>query len=143
MTIDYAHFTALASLLGGVIIGLAASMFVLFNGRVAGISGIVGGLLRGGRPNVSWRLAFIAGLVPAPLAYGLFAKLPTIRIEASTEILILAGLLVGLGTQYSAGCTSGHGVCGLSRFSLRSLAATASFMGAGFFTVFLWRHCLG
>ena len=142
MSIDWNHFTPWSSLAGGILIGLAASMLLLFNGRVAGISGILGGLLRPSSSDVSWRLAFLAGLVLAPLAFGLAAPLPDVRVEAGTPMLIAAGLLVGLGTRYGSGCTSGHGVCGLSRRSPRSLAATAAFMGAGFGTVYLLRHIL-
>jgi len=142
MSIDWIHFTPWTSLAGGMLIGLAASMLLLFNGRVAGISGILGGLLRPSSGDLSWRLAFLAGLVLAPLAFALAAPLPTVHVEAGTPILIAAGLLVGLGTRYGSGCTSGHGVCGLSRRSPRSMAATAAFMGAGFGTVYLLRHVI-
>lgn len=142
MTLDWNAFTPWSALAGGLLIGLAAAMFVLLNGRIAGISGILGGILRPMRGDVAWRVAFIAGLVGAPLAYALFAKLPAVQVDAGNGILIAAGLLVGVGTRYGAGCTSGHGVCGLSRLSLRSLAATAAFMGAGFAVVFLMRHLL-
>lgn len=140
MTIDWHGFTPWAALAGGVLIGLAAAAFVLFNGRIAGISGILGGLLRPARGDVAWRIAFLLGLVLAPLVYGLAAPLPAVRIDADVTTLAVAGLLVGLGTRYGAGCTSGHGVCGLSRRSPRSLVATISFMAAGFVTVFLVRH---
>ena len=140
MAIDWMHFTPWPALAGGVLIGLAAAAFVLLNGRIAGISGILGGLLRPARGDVAWRVAFLAGLVGAPLAYGLFAALPDARIEAGVPALVAAGLLVGLGTRYGAGCTSGHGVCGLSRLSPRSLVATLSFMAAGFVTVYAIRH---
>ena len=140
MTIDLIGFTPLAALAGGVLIGLAAAMFVLFNGRIAGISGIVGGLLRPKEGDVSWRLAFVSGLIAAPVVYQLFAALPASRIDASDTVLVIAGLLVGVSTRYGAGCTSGHGVCGLSRLSARSLVATLLFMGAGFATVFVMRH---
>lgn len=142
MAIDWVHFSPWTALSGGLLIGLAAAAFVLLNGRIAGISGILGGLLRPARGDVAWRLAFLAGLVLAPLAYALFAPLPATRIDAGDGTLILAGLLVGLGTRYGAGCTSGHGVCGLSRLSPRSLAATAAFMLAGFLTVFVVRQWL-
>jgi uncharacterized membrane protein YedE/YeeE len=142
MAIDWAHFTPAASLVGGLLIGLAAAAFVLFNGRIAGISGILGGLLRPARGDVAWRAAFLAGLVAAPLAYALFAPLPGVRIDAGAGTLVAAGLLVGLGTRYGSGCTSGHGVCGLSRLSPRSLAATAAFMLAGFVTIFVLRHII-
>ncbi len=140
MAIDWINFTPWTALGGGLLIGAAASAFVLFNGRIAGISGIVGGLLRPERGDIAWRLAFLAGLVLAPLLYQLAAPVPEIRIEASNVALVAAGLLVGLGTRYGAGCTSGHGVCGLSRRSPRSLAATAAFMAAGFVTVYMVRH---
>lgn len=143
MNIDWTHFTPWSSLAGGLIIGLAASAFVLLNGRIAGISGIVGGLLRPSRGDIGWRIAFLAGLVGAPLAYSLFTALPAVTIAADEVTLIAAGLLVGVGTRYGAGCTSGHGVCGLSRQSPRSLVATAAFMLAGFATVFVTRHLLG
>lgn len=142
MTLDLNAFTPLSALAGGALIGLAAAMFVLFNGRIAGISGILGGLLRPKQDDVSWRLAFLIGLIAAPSAYQLFAALPASRIDGSDVTLILAGLIVGVGTRYGAGCTSGHGVCGLSRFSMRSLVATLLFMGAGFATVFVTRHLL-
>jgi len=140
MTIDWTHFTPWTALAGGLLIGLAASAFVLLNGRIAGISGILGGLLRPARGDIAWRVAFLAGLIGAPLVYGLFRTLSVARIEAGDGTLIAAGLLVGLGTRYGSGCTSGHGVCGLSRLSPRSLAATAAFMLAGFVTVFVIRH---
>ncbi|HEX7864466.1 MAG TPA: YeeE/YedE family protein [Variovorax sp.] len=140
--IDWPHFTPWAALAGGVLIGIAAAMFVLLNGRIAGISGVLGGLLRPAKGDVAWRAAFVLGLVGAPLVYGLFAVLPAARIDAGYGALALAGLLVGVGTRYGAGCTSGHGVCGLARLSPRSLAATGVFMAAGFATVFVARHLL-
>src|SRR4051812_1359287 len=143
MTIDWAHFTPWASLAGGVLIGIAAAMLVLLNGRIAGISGILGGVLaarRGG--DVAWRVAFLAGLLAAPAAWPLFAPAPLPRIDTSFAVLVAAGLLVGIGTSYGSGCTSGHGVCGISRLSPRSLVATATFMLAGFATVFVVRHVL-
>lgn len=142
ITIDWARYTPWTSLAGGVLIGLAASLFILLNGRIAGISGILGGLLRPARGDIAWRVAFIAGLVAAPLAYGLGRTLPAARVDAGTLTLAAAGLLVGLGTRYGAGCTSGHGVCGIARLSPRSMVATACFMAAGFVTVFVARHVL-
>jgi uncharacterized membrane protein YedE/YeeE len=143
MTIDWPHFTPWASLAGGILIGVAAAMLVLLNGRIAGISGIVGGLLTPRRGEVGWRLAFVAGLLLAPLAMILAAGgVPVPRIDAGFGMLVAAGLLVGLGTSYGSGCTSGHGVCGLSRLSPRSLVATAAFMLAGVATVFVARHIL-
>lgn len=140
MSIDWNAFTPWPALLGGLLIGLAAAMFVLLNGRIAGISGIVGGLLQPAPGDASWRVAFILGLVGSPLVYALFATLPTVRIDAGYGALAAAGLLVGVGTRYGSGCTSGHGVCGLSRLSPRSLAATVVFMGCGFLTVYALRH---
>ena len=140
MSIDWHAFTPWSSLFGGMLIGLAAALFVLLNGRIAGISGVMGGLLTPVRGDVMWRVAFVGGIVVAPLAYSIFLTLPPVQIDADYAALVAAGLLVGVGTRYGAGCTSGHGVCGLSRLSLRSLAATAMFMGAGFATVFVLRH---
>jgi uncharacterized membrane protein YedE/YeeE len=142
MQIDWTHFTPGLSLLGGLLIGLAAAMFVLLNGRIAGISGVLGGLLRPKSGDIGWRVAFIAGLVAAPLVVGVFAQWGAPRIEAGPAMLVAAGLLVGLGTRYGSGCTSGHGVCGLSRLSPRSLVATLAFMAAGFATVYVTRHLL-
>lgn len=143
MAIDWNHFTPLAALAGGLLIGTAAAMFVLLNGRIAGISGVLGGLFRPSRGDLAWRLAFLLGLIGAPAIYALVAVLPRPQIDAGYGALVAAGLLVGIGTRYGSGCTSGHGVCGLSRLSLRSLAATLAFMGAGFATVFVTRHLLG
>ena len=140
MTIDWNAFTPWTALAGGLLIGIAAAMFVLLNGRVAGISGVIGGLFRPTKGDVAWRTAFVLGLVGAPAVYVLVAALPRPTIDANWGTLVAAGLLVGLGTRYGSGCTSGHGVCGLSRLSLRSLAATLAFMGAGFVTVFIARH---
>ena len=142
MTIDWSHFTPWASLGGGILIGVAAAMLLLLNGRVAGISGILGGLLAPRRGEIAWRLAFIAGLFVAPVAMVLLGENPQRRIEAGFGMLVAAGLLVGVGTSYGSGCTSGHGVCGISRLSPRSLAATAAFMLAGMATVFVVRHAL-
>ena len=143
MTIAWTAFTPWAALAGGLLIGLAAALLVLFNGRVAGISGIVGGLLRPVRGDIGWRVAFVSGLLAAPLAWLAFAALPRLHVDAGMPMLVVAGLLVGVGTRYGSGCTSGHGVCGLSRGSVRSLAATAAFMAAGFVVVFVVRHVLG
>ena len=143
MTIDWTHFTPWLSLLGGMLIGLASGLFILFNGRIAGISGILGGMLRAARGDRFWRVAFLLGLIASPLIYALAAPLPEMRIDASYPTLVVAGLLVGIGTRYGSGCTSGHGVCGLSRRSPRSLTAVASFMFAGFATVFVARHIIG
>lgn len=142
MSIDWMHFTPATALAGGVLIGLAAAAFILFNGRIAGISGIVGGLLRPQRGDVGWRLAFLAGLLAAPVLYGMVTALPEATIDAGAGTLVAAGLLVGIGTRYGSGCTSGHGVAGISRGSPRSLVATAAFMFAGFLTVYVVRHVL-
>jgi uncharacterized membrane protein YedE/YeeE len=140
MTIDWTHFTPWASLLGGILIGIAAAMLILLSGRVAGISGIVGRLLTPKAGDVAWRIAFIGGLLLAPALLRLFMPAPMPRIDAGFGMLVVAGLLVGAGTSYGSGCTSGHGVCGLSRLSPRSLVATAAFMLAGFATVFVAHH---
>ncbi len=142
MTIDWTHFTPWTALIGGMLIGLAASLFVLLSGRIAGISGILGGLLRPVRGDVAWRLLFLAGIVLVPFAWSLVAALPEVQIDAGATTLLLAGLLVGIGTRYGAGCTSGHGVCGVARLSPRSLVATATFVAAGFVTVWLLRHAV-
>lgn len=144
MTIDWNHFTPLSALVGGILIGFSAALLLLLKGRIAGISGIVGGLLqRCKQGDFAWRIAFVFGLILAPLGYRVFAQLPESHIDASWGFLVLAGLLVGFGTRYGSGCTSGHGVCGLSRQSPRSMVATLVFMGTGFLTVYVIRHLLG
>lgn len=146
MTILWNAFTPGASLAGGILIGLAAALMVLLLGRITGISGMVGGLLQ--RSNWQqanawgWRLAFVLGLVAAPLLWQLFAPLPAMEMPRNPVVIGLAGLLVGFGTRLGSGCTSGHGVCGLSRLSLRSLAATLTFMATGALAVFVLRHVL-
>ena len=142
MTIDWLNFTPWSSLAGGILIGLAAAALLLLLGRIAGISGIVGGLLQPSKGDTGWRLAFVLGLLAAPTVYTLFQPLPAIEVTADLPLLLVAGLLVGVGTRYGSGCTSGHGVCGLSRLSPRSLAATLAFMAAGFATVYMVRHGL-
>ena len=142
MIVDGINFTPWSSLAGGALIGLAASLFAVGNGRIAGISGILGGLLEWPKGDIAWRVAFLAGLIGAPLAYGAVLTLPEVRIDADFPTLIIAGLLVGVGTRYGSGCTSGHGVYGLSRMSPRSLVATVAFMLAGFATVFVVRHLI-
>ena len=145
MTIDWNHFTPWASLAGGVLLGLASALFILLNGRILGISGILGGLLPPKRTDSLWRLSFLAGLFAAPWVVQALAPvgwLEAPRIDASTGLVLIAGVLVGLGTRYGAGCTSGHGVCGVSRLSPRSMAATGLFMAAGFATVFVLKHML-
>jgi uncharacterized membrane protein YedE/YeeE len=143
MTIAWDLFTPWHALAGGVLIGLSAALFALLNGRIAGISGVLGGLLRPQRGDIGWRVAFVGGLLLAPALWALVGSLPTPRIEAGTGTLVLAGLLVGFGTRWGSGCTSGHGVCGLSRLSPRSLVATLAFMAAGFVTVYVVRHLIG
>ncbi|HRF12357.1 MAG TPA: YeeE/YedE family protein [Candidatus Accumulibacter phosphatis] len=141
MTIDWLHFTPASAFAGGLLIGLAAALLILLEGRIAGISGIVGGLLQPLRKgDVAWRMAFALGLVAAPLLYRALAELPQSRIDAGWATLVVAGLLVGFGSRLGSGCTSGHGVCGLSRLSPRSLVATIVFMTAGFATAFAGRH---
>lgn len=145
MTVDWNHFTPWTSLAGGLVIGLASSLFVLGNGRIAGIAGIVGGALQAllggqGLRNNAVRWLFLAGLVAAPWVWRLFAPLPVTRVDVGWLAVITAGLLVGIGVRMGNGCTSGHGVCGLSRRSPRSLANVLAFMGAGVLTVTLLRH---
>ncbi|MBH1963959.1 MAG: YeeE/YedE family protein [Comamonadaceae bacterium] len=145
MTIDWANFTPWASLSGGILLGVAAAFFILVNGRVLGISGILGGLLPPKPGDAGWRVAFLLGMLAAPLVYGMLAPAGFVqapRIDAGFATIVAAGLLVGLGTRYGSGCTSGHGVCGLSRLSPRSVVATLAFMGAGFAMVFVVRHVL-
>ena len=147
MTIDWNHFTPWTSLAGGLLIGLATLLLVLGNGRIAGIAGMVGGalqaLLSGQRvPRNAGRWLFLAGLVAAPWVWRLFAPLPTTRVDVGWLAIIVAGLLVGVGVRMGNGCTSGHGVCGLSRLSLRSLANVLAFMGAGVVTVTVLRQFL-
>ena len=147
MTIDFAHFTPWASLAGGLVIGLAAAIYLLANGRVAGIAGIVASPLRAvlaGKsllPDIN-RLLFILGLLVAPWLWRLVAPMPAAAVDVGTVGLVVAGVLVGVGVRMGNGCTSGHGVCGLSRFSGRSLVNVLAFMGAGFLMVFVLRHML-
>ena len=145
MTVDWNNFTPWASLIGGLVIGLATLLFVLGNGRVAGIAGIVGGALQGllggqGMRDNAVRWLFLGGLVAAPWVWRLFAPLPATQLDVGWLAVIAAGLLVGIGVRMGNGCTSGHGVCGLSRLSLRSLANVLAFMAAGVVTVTLLRQ---
>jgi uncharacterized protein len=142
MHIDWNHFTPWTSLAGGILIGGAAALFVLFNGRILGVSGILGGLLARRPADTRWRLSFLLGLILAPSAYALFAAPVVPRFDGGWPVLVIAGLLVGAGTRAASGCTSGHGVCGLAQLSPRSLVATLSFMGSGIAVVYLVRHLL-
>ncbi|MBN3566379.1 YeeE/YedE family protein [Burkholderia cenocepacia] len=143
MQVDALHFTPWLSLAGGALIGLAAAWLVAFNGRIAGISGIVGGLLTAGGAERRWRVAFIVGMIAAPVAMRFVGSGLTPQVDAGWPELLAAGLLVGVGTRYAGGCTSGHGVCGISRGALRSVVATTTFMVAGFVTVFVRLHVSG
>ena len=143
MTIDWIHFTPWLSLGGGILLGLASAAFILVNGRILGISGILGGLLVPRLGDIGWRIAFLLGMAAAPFVSVLLLPsgyLEAPRIEAGYIAIAVAGLLVGFGTRYGSGCTSGHGVCGLSRLSPRSLVSTLTFMGLGFLVVYLLRH---
>lgn len=142
MNIDWTNFTPWTALAGGILLGIASAAFILVNGRVLGISGILGGLLVPKRSDASWRVFFLLGMLLAPATLSLLAPglISAPRIEASTVAIVAAGLLVGLGTRYGSGCTSGHGVCGLSRLSPRSLVATMAFMASGFAMVYVIRH---
>ena len=144
MNIDLSHFTPYASFAGGILIGIAAAILILFNGRIAGVSGILGQALNGGivRDNL-WRIAFVMGIIAAPALWQIWVGEIEIDIETNALWLIIAGLFVGVGTSYGSGCTSGHGICGLSRFSMRSVIATLSFMLTGMVTVYIMRHILG
>jgi len=138
--IDWLNIASLTAFIGGTLVGLSAALFILVNGKIAGVSGILGRVLERPTAQNAWRIAFIIGQISAPLVYGLFGTLPEVEQDAELPLLLLAGLLVGLGTSVGGGCTSGHGVCGLSRLSLRSLIATLSFMGSGMLTVWLIKH---
>ncbi|MDQ6878648.1 MAG: YeeE/YedE family protein [Candidatus Dormibacteraeota bacterium] len=138
------NFTPLPAFLGGVLIGNSVVLLLLTNGRIAGISGVVGGLLVSKVRDAGWRLAFILGLIAAPLLYAAVAGgVPPIAITSSTGLLIGGGLLVGFGARLGSGCTSGHGVAGIARLSPRSIVATGVFLAAGMVTVFVTRHVIG
>ena len=141
--IDWQNFTPLSALSGGLLIGVAVAILLFFNGRIAGISGILGGLFNVRKNDFAWRLAFLGGLALSATFWQMFAPLPTIQVDVSLSAITVAGVLVGIGTSYASGCTSGHGVCGLSRVSPRSLVATLIFMATGMATVFVVRHVLG
>ena len=145
MQIDWIHFTPWLSLCGGILLGLASAAFILINGRILGISGILGGLLSPRMGDIGWRIAFLLGLATAPIAMTYLKSTEVLvapRIEAGYLAIAAAGLLVGFGTRYGSGCTSGHGVCGLSRLSPRSLASTFIFMGLGFLVVYVFHHLI-
>lgn len=133
-------FTPVSALIGGVLIGVAASILILFNGRVAGISGIVRGIFFGEKNEKRWRFIFLIGLLISPFIYSLFATLPSLEISNNYAKIAIAGLLVGFGTPLGSGCTSGHGVCGIARLSRRSIVATLVFMAAAIVTVYLTKH---
>ncbi len=138
------EFTPLSATLGGFLIGLSALILFLFNGRIAGISGILGNLLTFRAGEIAWRLAFLAGLAGAPALYAAAGgHLPPLTITSSVPLLLAGGFLVGFGTRLGNGCTSGHGVCGMARLSPRSIAATLTFMATGAITVFVMRHLAG
>jgi uncharacterized protein len=143
MSIDWQHFTPLTSLGGGILIGIAAGLLILTSNKILGVSGILGGLFKPRPGDAGWRFLFILGLFLAPLAWRSFAAMQAPPIATNSAVLAIAGVLVGFGTRLGSGCTSGHGVCGLSRLSPRSLVATALFMLAGFATVFVTRHVIG
>ena len=144
MQIDWFSFTPIPSLLGGMIRGVAAALYVLLHGRILGISGIVSGLLHPKLTDTAWRLSLVLGLVSAPFMAALFFGIfPVVEIESDWIAIVIAGILVGFGAHYGSGCTSGHGICGLSRLSPRSLVATCAFMFAGFVTIFILRHLIG
>lgn len=136
-------FTPWSSLLGGALIGLSAGLFILFNGRIAGISGLLGSLLSRHGEGRGEKALFLTGLLVSPWLWSLFSELPASSFPVGDFGLVAAGLMVGIGTRYGAGCTSGHGICGLSRLSPRSMVAVACFMGSGFVGVYVIRHWLG
>jgi hypothetical protein len=133
------NFTPVGGFVGGLLIGLVVALMLLLNGRVAGISGIVGGLLTLRAGDKIWRAAFVAGLVLSALAYVSTADVP-VAVVAPLPAVVAGGLLVGFGARLGSGCTSGHGLCGMARLSRRSMAATATFFGVAMLTVFLTRH---
>ncbi|HGN0214508.1 TPA: YeeE/YedE family protein [Proteus mirabilis] len=143
MNIDWVHFTPWSSALGGLLIGLAAAILLLFNGRIAGISGILGGVLTTNQQGNGWRWAFLLGMLITPTLFYLFNKPLTPIIDVSPWQLIIAGVLVGAGTRLGNGCTSGHGICGLARLSRRSIVAVLVFMVTAFVTVYIQRHVIG
>ncbi len=143
LSIDWLHFTPGSALTGGLMLGIGASMLLLFSGKITGISGILAYVIKPTHlfsQEAAWRILFLLGLISAGTIYPLIAALPPASIAASNPTLIMAGLLVGFGSRMGSGCTSGHGICGLSRLSLRSMVATVSFMTAGCVTTYLTLH---
>ncbi|EPL9569174.1 YeeE/YedE family protein [Providencia rettgeri] len=140
MSIDWVNFTPGSAAIGGVLIGIAAAILLIFNGRIAGISGILGGILKPTKGDTAWKVAFILGIIISPLLFMWGAYTPEVNIAASTPVLIIAGLLVGFGTRLGSGCTSGHGICGMARFSRRSIVAVLIFMVVAFVTVAISNH---
>ncbi|HHR5902046.1 TPA: YeeE/YedE family protein [Providencia alcalifaciens] len=140
MTIDWVNFTPWSAAIGGILIGLAAAILLILNGRIAGISGILAGVLKPVKGDTAWKLAFIIGILVAPLLFTAFVYAPEVTITTSTPLLIVAGLLVGFGTRLGGGCTSGHGICGMARFSRRSIIAVVIFMLVAFITVAVINH---
>lgn len=136
------HLSFINALIGGSLIGIAAAVLLVFNGKIAGVSGVLGGLLSAPSQDRTWRLAFIAGLILAPSLWQLVAALPNIEVSTNTPLIIIAGLIVGIGTRLGSGCTSGHGVCGIARLSKRSIIATITFMLLGFLVTYVARHLL-
>ena len=144
MQIDWLAFTPVPALLGGIMLGMAATLYILLHGRILGISGIISGFLSPKSGDVNWRLILVLGILSAPFWAAMLFDIHTKAvIDADWLAIVIAGLLVGFGANYGSGCTSGHGICGLSRLSPRSLVATLTFMGAGFLMVFVIRHVLG
>ena len=140
--INWAEATPINSLAGGMLIGVAVSILILFNGKIAGISGILGGVLKFKAEDAGWRLIFLLGLLISPVIYSIFFALPKVTLYSGHWTVLTAGLLVGLGTRYGSGCTSGHGICGISRLSIRSLVATNTFILAGIVTVYITQHLI-
>ena len=140
--INWTEATPINSLAGGMLIGVAVSILILFNGKIAGISGILGGVLKFKAEDVGWRLLFLLGLLISPVIYSIFFAFPKVTLYSGHWTVLTAGLLVGLGTRYGSGCTSGHGICGISRLSTRSLVATITFMLAGIVTVYITHHLI-
>ncbi len=143
MTIDWVNFTPWSALAGGALIGLAAALFIMLNGRIAGISGLLASLLERNAEGRGEKALFLLGILLAPLLWLIAGEWPQMEFQTNWLGLLIAGVLVGVGTRYGAGCTSGHGVCGISRLSARSIVATLAFMAAGFATVFVIRHLVG